>query len=266
MGRCYVCLPEPGIEMPWTLRAYREHGGYSAWENILDQRTPPETLIQVVKESGLRGRGGAGFPTGLKFSFMPRADAGQSYIVCNSDESEPGTFKDRDILRFNPHQLIEGLAISGYAIGATVGYNYIRGEYFEPWQRFESALAEARAAGLIGANLKGSGIDFELHSQRGAGAYICGEETALLESLEGKKGQPRFKPPFPAQVGAFGRPTTVNNTETLASVPPIIRNGPEWFANLGVANSAGSKIFSVSGHVQRPGNYEVNLGTPFAEL
>lgn len=266
MGRCYVCLPEPDIETPWTLRAYREHGGYSAWENILDQRTPPETLIQVVKESGLRGRGGAGFPTGLKFSFMPRADAGQSYIVCNSDESEPGTFKDRDILRFNPHQLIEGLAISGYAIGATVGYNYIRGEYFEPWQRFESALAEARAAGLLGANLKGSGIDFELHSQRGAGAYICGEETALLESLEGKKGQPRFKPPFPAQVGAFGRPTTVNNTETLASVPPIIRNGSEWFANLGVANSAGSKIFSVSGHVQRPGNYEVNLGTPFAEL
>ena len=197
---------------------------------------------------------------------MPRDAAGQKYIVCNSDESEPGTFKDRDILRFNPHQVIEGMALAGYAIGATVGFNYIRGEYHEPWQRFESALDEAREAGLLGNDLLGSGIEFELHSQRGAGAYICGEETALLESLEGKKGQPRFKPPFPAQVGAFGRPTTINNTETLASIPPIIRNGPDWFAKIGVENSGGTKIYSVSGHVNRPGNYEVPMGIPFRDL
>ena len=230
------------------------------------KQTPREEIIEIIKSSGLRGRGGAGFPTGLKLSFMPRDAAGQKYIVCNSDESEPGTFKDRDILRFNPHQVIEGMALAGYAIGATVGFNYIRGEYHEPWQRFESALDEAREAGLLGNDLLGSGIEFELHSQRGAGAYICGEETALLESLEGKKGQPRFKPPFPAQVGAFGRPTTINNTETLASIPPIIRNGPDWFAKIGVENSGGTKIYSVSGHVNRPGNYEVPMGIPFRDL
>ena len=261
-----VCLPPQDAEIPWTLASYRERGGYEAWEKVLKNQTPREEIIETLKASGLRGRGGAGFPTGLKLSFMPRDAQGQKYIVCNSDESEPGTFKDRDILRLNPHQVIEGMALAGYAIGATVGFNYIRGEYYEPWQRFEAALAEARQAGLLGENLKGSDIAFELHSQRGAGAYICGEETALLESLEGKKGQPRFKPPFPAQVGAFGKPTTINNTETLASIPPIIRNGSEWFSSIGVENSGGTKIYSVSGHVNRPGNYEVPMGMPFRDL
>lgn len=261
-----VCLPPHDTATPWTLASYRERGGYEAWEKVLKNQTPREEIIETLKASGLRGRGGAGFPTGLKLSFMPRDAQGQKYIVCNSDESEPGTFKDRDILRFNPHQVIEGMALAGYAIGATVGFNYIRGEYYEPWQRFEAALAEARQAGLLGENLMGSDIAFELHSQRGAGAYICGEETALLESLEGKKGQPRFKPPFPAQVGAFGKPTTINNTETLASIPPIIRNGAEWFSSIGVENSGGTKIYSVSGHVNRPGNYEVPMGMPFRDL
>ena len=261
-----VCLPPEGVDSPWTLASYRERGGYQAWERVLRNQTPREEIIETIKSSGLRGRGGAGFPTGLKLSFMPRDGVGQKYIVCNSDESEPGTFKDRDILRFNPHQVIEGMALAGYAIGATVGFNYIRGEYYEPWQRFEAALAEAREAGLLGDDLMESGIAFELHSQRGAGAYICGEETALLESLEGKKGRPRFKPPFPAQVGAFGKPTTVNNTETLASIPPIVRNGPDWFAKIGVENSGGTKIYSVSGHVNRPGNYEVPMGIPFRDL
>lgn len=261
-----VCLPAKEIESPWTISAYRNQGGYEAWTQVLQNKTPRAEIIETLKASGLRGRGGAGFPTGLKLSFMPRDIQGQKYIVCNSDESEPGTFKDRDILRFNPHQVIEGMALAGYAIDATVGYNYIRGEYFEPWERFEAALHEARAEGLLGSNLFDSGVDFELHSTRGAGAYICGEETALLESLEGKKGQPRFKPPFPAQVGAFGKPTTVNNTETLASIPPIIRKGAAWFSEIGVPNSGGTKIFSVSGHVNRPGNYEVPLGIPFTDL
>ena len=261
-----VCLPPQDAQTPWTLASYRERGGYEAWEKVLKNQTPREEIIETLKASGLRGRGGAGFPTGLKLSFMPRDAQGQKYIVCNSDESEPGTFKDRDILRFNPHQVIEGMALAGYAIGATIGFNYIRGEYYEPWQRFEAALTEARQAGLLGENLMGSDIAFELHSQRGAGAYICGEETALLESLEGKKGQPRFKPPFPAQVGAFGKPTTINNTETLASIPPIIRNGAEWFSSIGVENSGGTKIYSVSGHVNRPGNYEVPMGMPFRDL
>ena len=266
MGTCYVCLPEPGTDTPWTLKSYERAGGYEAWRRVLQEHTAPEAVIEQIKASGLRGRGGAGFPSGLKLSFMPREAPGQKYIVCNSDESEPGTFKDRDILRYNPHQLIEGMALACYATGSTVGYNYIRGEYHEPWLRFEAALCEARTAGLIGSNILGSGTDFELYSQRGAGAYICGEETGLLESLEGKKGMPRFKPPFPAQIGAFGRPTTVNNTETLASLPPILRHGAEWFMNLGSEGSGGSKIFSVSGHVQQPGNYEVILGTPFREL
>ena len=261
-----VCLPAKEIESPWTIAAYRNQGGYEAWTQVLQNKTSRAEIIETLKASGLRGRGGAGFPTGLKLSFMPRDIEGQKYIICNSDESEPGTFKDRDILRFNPHQVIEGMALAGYAIDATVGYNYIRGEYFEPWERFEAALHEARAEGLLGSNLFDSGVDFELHSTRGAGAYICGEETALLESLEGKKGQPRFKPPFPAQVGAFGKPTTVNNTETLASIPPIIRKGAAWFSEIGVPNSGGTKIFSVSGHVNRPGNYEVPLGIPFADL
>ncbi len=261
-----VCFRNLDKERPWTLDAYRSDGGYEAWRRILREQTPADEIINEIKKSVLRGRGGAGFPTGLKWSFMPRNAPGQKYIVCNSDEGEPGTFKDRDILRYNPHALIEGMAIAGYTIGATVGYNYIRGEFFEPIERFEAALAEARDAGLIGKNILGSGIDFELFTHRGAGAYICGEETALLESIEGKKGQPRFKPPFPASYGLFGRPTTINNTETLASIPAIMRHGGQWFLEIGKPNNGGSKIFSVSGHVNRPGNYEVPLGIPFAEL
>ena len=266
MGICHICLPKPEASEPWRIESYSREGGYEAWRRILTDRMDPADVVEQIKASGLRGRGGAGFPSGLKLSFMPRDVPGQKYIVCNSDESEPGSFKDRDILRFNPHQVIEGMAIAGYATGSTVAYNYIRGEFHEPWLRFEQALEEARGAGLLGQNLLGSGVDFELYSQRGAGAYICGEETGLLESLEGKKGMPRFKPPFPAQFGAFGRPTTVNNTETLASLPPILRNGPDWFKNLGADGSGGTKIFSVSGHVNRPGNFEVTLGTPFREL
>ncbi len=262
-----VCFTTLKYDQPYTLENYRREGGYQAWEKILKKKTPPEDIIDTLKKSALRGRGGAGFPTGLKWSFMPRQSPGQKYIVCNSDESEPGTCKDRDILRFNPHAVIEGMAIAGYAIGATVGYNYMRGEFHhEPYERFEAALEEARAAGLIGRNILRSGVDFELYSHLGAGAYICGEETALLESLEGKKGQPRFKPPFPANFGLYGRPTTINNTETLASVPAIMRNGGEWFLNLGRPNNGGEKLFSISGHVNKPGNYEIPLGTPFREL
>ncbi|MBS0394505.1 MAG: NADH-quinone oxidoreductase subunit NuoF [Proteobacteria bacterium] len=251
----------------WTLATYRRIGGYEAWERILREKIPPEKIIEDVKASGLRGRGGAGFPTGMKWSFIPRGAPGQKYVVCNSDESEPGTCHDRDILRFNPHSVIEGMAIGGYAMGATVGYNYIRGEFLgEPFPRFEAALKEAYAAGLLGRNVLGSGVDFDLYAVAGAGAYICGEETALLESLEGKPGKPRFKPPFPANYGLYGRPTTVNNTQSYASVPTILRKGPKWFADLGVPNSGGTVIFSVSGHVNRPGNYELPLGIPFKEL
>ena len=251
----------------WTLATYRSIGGYEAWERILRDKVPPEKIIEDLKASGLRGRGGAGFPTGMKWSFIPRGAPGQKYVVCNSDESEPGTCHDRDILRFNPHSIIEGMAIGGYVMGATVGYNYIRGEFLaEPFPRFEAAVQEAYAAGLLGRNVKGSGVDFDLHAVAGAGAYICGEETALLESLEGKPGKPRFKPPFPANFGLYGRPTTVNNTQSYASVPTILRKGPKWFADLGVPNSGGTVVFSVSGHVNRPGNYELPLGIPFKEL
>ncbi|MFI0459287.1 MAG: NADH-quinone oxidoreductase subunit NuoF, partial [Candidatus Thiodiazotropha endolucinida] len=217
-------------------------------------------------KSGLRGRGGAGFPTGLKWSFISRNAPGQKYVVCNSDEGEPGTFKDRDILRYNPHQLIEGMVIAGYAIGATRGYNYIRGEFWEPYERFEQALEEARKAGYLGKDLLGSGFDFELHTHLGAGAYICGEETALLESIEGKKGQPRYKPPFPAHFGLYGCPTIINNTESLASIPMIMEKGGEWFADIGVKNSGGSKLFSISGNINNPGVFEIPMGTPFPEL
>ncbi len=254
-------------ERSWTLDAYRRIGGYQAWEKILREKTPPEAIVEEVKASGLRGRGGAGFPTGLKWSFMPRKAPGQKYVVCNSDESEPGTCHDRDILRYNPHALIEGMAIGGYAMGATVGYNYIRGEFLaEPVPRFEAALEEAYEAGLLGRDILGSGVDFDLHTFVGAGAYICGEETALLESLEGKQGKPRFKPPFPANFGLYGRPTTINNTQSFASVPTILRKGAKWFADLGTGNAGGTVIFSVSGHVKRPGNYELPLGIPFKDL
>ena len=261
-----VCFRNNHLDKPWTLATYSSTGGYEMWKKILKEKTSPDEIINQVKVSALRGRGGAGFPTGLKWSFMPRNVEGQKYIVCNSDEGEPGTCKDRDILRFNPHQLIEGMAIAGYTIGATKGYNYIRGEFWEPFERFQSAIEEARAAGLLGKNIMGSGIDFDVDVHLGAGAYICGEETALLESIEGKKGQPRFKPPFPASYGLYGRPTTINNTETLSSIPMILRNGGQWFLELGKPNNGGTKIFSVSGHVNKPGNYEIGMGTPFSEL
>ena len=261
-----TCFRTLHLDKPWTLSTYQSQGGYEVWKRILKKKTSPDEIISELKTSALRGRGGAGFPTGLKWSFMPRSVPGQKYIVCNSDEGEPGTFKDRDILRYNPHQLIEGMAIAGYTIGATVGYNYIRGEFWEPYERFEAAIEEARAAGLLGKNIMGSGVDFDLHTHLGAGAYICGEETALLESIEGKKGQPRFKPPFPASFGLYGRPSTINNTETLSSVPMILRNGGKWFLDVGKPNNGGSKIFSVSGHVNKPGNYEIPMGTPFSEL
>lgn len=250
-----------------TLETYLKVGGYQAWKSVLSGELEAEDVIDEVKDSGLRGRGGAGFPTGLKWSFMPKNMPGQKYIVCNSDESEPGTCKDRDILMYNPHALVEGMAIAGFTIGASVGYNYMRGEFMDlPFQRFEQAVKEAYDAGLLGKNIQGSGVDFDLHGSLGAGAYICGEETALLESLEGKKGQPRFKPPFPASFGLYGRPTTINNTETLSSIPVILRNSGEWFADLGVKGSGGEKLFSMSGHLNQPGNYEIPMGTPFPEL
>ncbi|MCB1824792.1 MAG: NADH-quinone oxidoreductase subunit NuoF [Candidatus Competibacteraceae bacterium] len=262
-----VCYRTLGLDQPWSLETYIGLGGYDAWKKILAGQLTSDQVIDEVKKSGLRGRGGAGFPTGLKWTFMPRNAPGQKYVVCNSDESEPGTCKDRDILRFNPHALVEGMAIAGFATGSTVGYNYMRGEFLdEPYQRFEGAVKEAYAAGLLGKNIQGSGIDFDLYPTLGAGAYICGEETALLESLEGKKGQPRFKPPFPANYGLYGRPTTINNTESFSSVPSILRSGGEWFADLGTTNAGGTKIFSVSGHVDKPGNFEIALGTPFVEL
>lgn len=250
----------------WRLQDYIARGGYSALKRILAEKTPQDHIIAELKTSVLRGRGGAGFPTGLKWSFMPRSFPGEKYLACNSDEGEPGTFKDRDILRYNPHSVIEGMTIAAYAMGATRGYNYIHGEIFEIYQRFEEALEEARAAGLIGQNILGTDFSFELFAHHGYGAYICGEETALLESIEGKKGQPRFKPPFPASYGLYGKPTTINNTETFASVPFIMNMGGEKFLSLGKPNNGGMKLFSVSGHVNRPGNYEVPLGTPFAQL
>lgn len=250
----------------WRLNDYVQRGGYKALKTVLADRISPENIIAELKKSSLRGRGGAGFPTGLKWSFMPRAFPGAKYVCCNSDEGEPGTFKDRDILRYNPHAVIEGMIIAGYAMGCDRGYNYIHGEIFEVYERFEEALAEAREAGLLGANILGSEFSFELFAHHGYGAYICGEETALLESIEGKKGQPRFKPPFPASFGLYGKPTTINNTETFASVPFILRDGGDAFLNLGKPNNGGTKIFSVSGHVNCPGNYEIPLGTPFSVL
>jgi NADH-quinone oxidoreductase subunit F len=250
----------------WRLKDYEARAGYEALKKILRDGIKPEDVIAEVKKSALRGRGGAGFPTGLKWSFMPRTFPGAKYLVCNSDEGEPGTFKDRDILRYNPHMLIEGMIIGAYAMGIPVGYNYIHGEIWAEYDRFEEALEEARAAGYLGDKILGSEFSFQLHAFHGFGAYICGEETALLESLEGKKGQPRFKPPFPASFGLYGKPTTINNTETFCAVPWILREGGEAFLNLGRPNNGGTKIFSVSGHVNRPGNYEVSLGTPFARL
>ncbi len=254
----------------WRLKDYEARGGYQALRTILGMHgaegMTQDQVIATMKESGLRGRGGAGFPTGLKWSFMPRQFPGQKYLVCNSDEGEPGTCKDRDILEFNPHIVIEGMAIAAYAMGISVGYNYIHGEIFQTYDRFEEALQEARAAGYLGDKIMGSPFNFQLYAAHGFGAYICGEETALLESLEGKKGQPRFKPPFPASFGVYGKPTTINNTETFAAVPWIIRNGGPAYLACGKPNNGGTKIFSVSGDVEHPGNYEVPMGTSFAKL
>ena len=254
------------FDQPWLLENYLKVGGYQALRKVLSEKMSPEAIIAEVKTSALRGRGGAGFPTGLKWSFMPKKYDGEKYIVCNSDEGEPGTAKDWYILRYNPHALIEGMAIAAYAMGVKTGYNYVHGEIFEAYERMEEACEEARKAGYLGKNVMGFGFEFDLHNHLGYGAYICGEETALLESIEGKKGQPRFKPPFPASYGLYGKPTTINNTETFASIPYIIREGGQAFADLGVANSGGTKLFSVSGHVNNPGNFEVPMGTPFRDL
>jgi NADH-quinone oxidoreductase subunit F len=258
----------------WRLPDYVKRGGYGALKKMLGkgdgagviEAMTPDQVISELKLSALRGRGGAGFPTGLKWSFMPRQFPGPKYLVCNSDEGEPGTCKDRDLLAYNPHAVIEGMAIAAYAMGVKVGYNYIHGEIFEIYQRFEEALREAREAGFLGDNILGSGFSFQLHAHHGFGAYICGEETGLLESLEGKKGQPRFKPPFPASFGLYGKPTTINNTETFAAVPWIINHGGQAYLECGKPNNGGTKIFSVVGDVNMPGNFEVPLGTPFAKL
>lgn len=254
------------LENSWDIDTYVANGGYEVWKKVLAGEITPQEIIDEVKTSGIRGRGGAGFPTGLKWSFMNRNAPGPKYILCNSDEGEPGTFKDRDIMRYNPHQLVEGMMIAGYVIGACAGYNYIRGEFWEPYKRFDNAINQAREAGLLGKNILGSGFDFDLYTHLGAGAYICGEETALIESIEGKKGQPRFKPPFPASYGLYGKPTTINNTETLASIPMILAKGGDWFADIGAPNAGGTKCYSVSGHINNPGNFEVRMGTPFKDL
>ena len=261
-----VILHSVHLDRPWTLENYRAGGGYEALHKVLTEKTRPIDIINQVKLSALRGRGGAGFPTGLKWSFMPRSFPGDKYVVCNSDEGEPGTFKDRDILRYNPHQVIEGMAIAAYTLGAKVGYNYIHGEIWDVYERFEEALEEARRAGFLGQQICGTDFNLEIFAHQGYGAYICGEETALLESLEGKKGQPRFKPPFPASYGLYGKPTTINNTETYACIPYIVKQGGQKFLELGKPNNGGTKIFSVSGHVNQPGNYETPMGTPFADL
>ena len=266
-----VCYPPESVDTPWTLEAYRSWGGYDALQRVLEEQTDPAVIIDCLKTSNLRGRGGAGFPPGIKWSFMPRKAPGQKYILCNSDEGEPGTCKDRDILRYNPHALIEGMAIAGYVMGASVGYNFIRGEFWEPYLQTEAAIREAREAGILGERVFGTDFSFDMHNHLGAGAYICGEETALMEALEGKKGQPRFKPPFPAAFGLYGCPSTINNTESLASVPAILRADGnwmdgDWFRNIGVENAGGTKIFSVTGHVEDPGNFEIPMGTPFRDL
>ncbi|WP_022728991.1 NADH-quinone oxidoreductase subunit NuoF [Fodinicurvata sediminis] len=249
----------------WSLEGARKRG---TWDNTKDLiALGREKLLELIKESELRGRGGAGFPAGMKWSFMPKENDGRPhYLVVNADESEPGSCKDREIMRNDPHMLLEGCVVAGFAMGANTAHIYIRGEYWEPLQRLEAAIAEAREAGLLGKNACGSDWDFDIHMTRGAGAYICGEETALLESLEGKKGQPRLKPPFPAAVGLYGCPSTVNNVETIAVVPTILRRGTEWWTNLGRPKNTGTKIFSISGNVNKPCNVEEELGIPLKEL
>jgi len=242
-----------------------KRGDWDGTNDILSKG--PEWIIEQMKESGLRGRGGAGFPTGLKWSFMPKESDGRpSYLVVNADEGEPGTCKDRDLMRHDPHKLIEGCLIAGFAMHAVAAYIYIRGEFVREAEALNKAIEEARAKGFLGENACGSGYSFDVHVHRGAGAYICGEETALIESLEGKKGQPRLKPPFPANVGVWGCPTTVNNVESIAVAPTILRRGANWFANLGRENNTGTKVFCISGHVNNPCNVEEEMGIPLKEL
>ena len=255
-------IDTPGLT---SIDTYRRGGGYETPALVLGKKSPDE-CIEIVKASGLRGRGGAGFPTGLKWSFVPRGSPKPKYLVCNADESEPGTFKDRELMEKNPHLLIEGMLLSAYAFGAHVGYLYLRGEFAYIQRILERAIGEARAAGLLGDDVLGSGFKFEIHTHLGAGAYICGEETALLSSLEGYRGQPRLKPPFPAVEGLYASPTVVNNVETLMNVPCILRHGASWFRQWGTEKSPGTKILSVSGPVKRPGNYEVAMGLPLRAL
>jgi NADH-quinone oxidoreductase subunit F len=249
----------------FTLDFYTQHGGYESLKKAVGSHTPDQ-IVEMVKASGLRGRGGAGFPTGMKWQFVDKKSTRPRYIACNADESEPGTFKDHVIMERNPHLLIEGCAIACYAIGAKVAYIYIRGEFFHMQHVLETAIAEARAKGFLGTNIFGSGFDCEVYVHRGAGAYEAGEETALLESLEGKRAQPRNKPPFPAVVGLYGCPTAVNNVETLANVPLIVQHGPEWFAAIGPEKNGGPKLYSISGHVKRPGVYEASMDVTLKEL
>ncbi|MDR1368040.1 MAG: SLBB domain-containing protein, partial [Candidatus Accumulibacter sp.] len=257
---------DPSDAEGWRCRAYIDRGGYSALRKILYERTSPGCVIDEIKKSALRGRGGAGFPTGLKWSFMPSDYTGDKYLICNSDEGEPGSFKDRDLLLLNPHAVIEGMLIGAYTMGVARAYNYIHGEIPDAFDRFNEALDEARAANFVGSDILGSGLCVDIFAHRGYGSYVCGEETGLLESLEGKKGQPRNKPPFPASSGLYGAPTTINNTETFAAVPFILSMGAEAYLAAGKPGNGGTKLFSVSGHVVRPGNYEVPLGTPFPAL
>ena len=249
----------------WRLQGARARGDWDGTKEILAKGR--DWIIEEMKKSGMRGRGGAGFPTGLKWSFMPKEVADRPhYLVVNADEGEPGTCKDRDMMRFDPHKLVEGCLIASFAMAAHACYIYIRGEFFREAEHLQFAIDEAYEAGLIGKNACGSGWDFDLYLHRGAGAYICGEETALLESLEGRKGQPRLKPPFPAMAGLYGCPTTVNNVETIAAVPTILRRGGDWFAGLGRENNAGTKVFCISGHVEQPCNVEEEMGIPMREL
>ncbi|MFM9006203.1 MAG: NADH-quinone oxidoreductase subunit NuoF [Flavobacteriales bacterium] len=252
----------PGIQ---GLNVYRQNGGYASLEKALKQMSP-EQVLEEVKTSGLRGRGGAGFPTGMKWSFLAKPAGVARYLVCNADESEPGTFKDRYLMEHIPHLLIEGMITSAYALGANTSYIYIRGEYFYVARILENAISEAYEAGLLGKNIFNSGFDHDCHVQIGAGAYICGEETALLESLEGKRGNPRIKPPFPAVAGLYGCPTVVNNVETIAAVVPIVRDGGAAYAAIGIGKSTGTKLISASGHINKPGVYEIELGVPVEEF
>ncbi|HEU4787706.1 MAG TPA: SLBB domain-containing protein, partial [Gemmatimonadaceae bacterium] len=250
-----------------SLDGWKKRGGYTALRKALNMA--PADIVNVVKDSGLRGRGGAGFPTGLKWSFMKPGDGKPHYLCCNADESEPGTFKDREIMRWTPHALVEGCAIASYAIGAETCYIYIRGEFTEPIARVEAALKECYAAGILGKNAMGTGKTINIWVHRGAGAYICGEETALMNSIEGRRGNPRIKPPFPAVSGLFGQPTTINNVETLVAVPHILNNGADWYKKFGRADnpkSTGTKLFSVCGNIAKPGNYEVTMGFPFKDF